>query len=110
MNTGGDLVFAVDVSADRGRAHIAVAGFDARSGLPMVEIAASRVGTDWVAGWFEERAGQYTPMRVVIQARGAPASSLAEGLAAIDGVEVVALGGPDLGNATAQKFELVQAS
>lgn len=102
------LVFAVDVSADRTMSHIAVAGFTP-DGLPQIEVVASRAGTGWVSDWFAER-GKKSPMVVVVQERGAPASSLIEDLANVEGVSVVKWGGVDLGNATAQFFDLVKDS
>lgn len=105
------LSWCVDVSVDRTRAHIAVAGLRA-DGLPHVEIVATRAGTDWVVGWFddEDRAAEYEHFDVVVQERGAPASPLIEDLDALEHVTVVRWGGADLGNSTARLFDLVKAS
>lgn len=101
--------YCLDVSGDRTRTHVAVAGFR-EDGLPHVEVVASRAGTDWPVAWFTERASDERPMQVVVQAKGAPASSLIEDLNAIEHVSVVEWGGPDLGNATARIYDLVIAS
>lgn len=103
------LVFALDVSADRTHSHIAVAGFR-DDGLPHVEVVASRAGTDWPLTWISERATADEPMTVVVQARGAPASSLIDDLKALDHVDVVEVGGTDLGNATARLYDAVKES
>lgn len=102
------LSFCVDVSADRGHAHIAVAGARA-DGDWHVEIVASRVSTDWVKPWFEERASVDHPMRVVVQARGAPASGLIEELRTVDGVEVVEWQGAQLGIASGRIWDMTAA-
>lgn len=102
------LAFALDVSGDRTFSHIAAAGFR-EDGLPHIEVAASRTGTDWPIRWFEERATK-SPMTVAVQGKGAPASSLIEDLKQIDGLTVVEVGGPDLGNSTAKIFDWVKSS
>lgn len=106
---GARLSFCVDVSADRTHSHIAVAGMR-EDGLPHVEVVASRAGTDWPVRWFEDRASADSPMTVVLQAKGAPVSSLADDLRAVDGLTVVEWGGADLGNATQKLYDLVNAS
>lgn len=101
--------YCLDVSADRTHSHIAVAG-KRPDGLPHVEVVASRAGTDWPIGWFLDRASADSPMTVVVQAKGAPASSLIEDLKAIENLTVVEWGGADLGNATAKLYDFVTAS
>ena len=101
--------YCLDVSADRTRSHIAVAGIR-EDGLPHVEVVASRVGVDWPARWFAERASVDHPLEVVAQAKGAPVSSLLDDLRAIDGVEVVEWGGADLGIATQKLYDAVSSS
>lgn len=105
------LSWCVDVSVDRTRAHIAVAGLRA-DGLPHVEVVATRAGTDWVVGWFDDddRVAQYETFDVVIQERSAPSSPLIEDLDELEHVSVVKWGGADLGNSTARMFDLVKAS
>lgn len=101
------LMWCVDVSGDRRTSHIAVAGLRA-DGRPQVEVAASRVGTAWVVDWIRDRASAESPMQVVVQERGAPASSLIDELRQLDHVSVLPWGGADLGNATARLFDLVR--
>lgn len=106
---GAPLSFCLDVSGDRTHSHIGVSGKRA-DGLLHVEVVASRAGTDWPVAWFSERASVDNPMTVVVQERGAPASSLIDDLEAIEGLAVVRWGGADLGNATARIYDLVNAS
>lgn len=119
---GSPLVYCVDVSADRTTSHIAVAGYR-EDGVPHIEIAAARAGTDWVVstrllpdgtvdalGWFAARATAEQPMTVVVQAKGAPASSLIDDLNTVPHLTVVEWGGADLGNGTARIFDLVKGS
>lgn len=105
--------YCVDVSWDRSWSYIGVAGFR-KDGRPHVEIVAARAGTDWVVDWFETRAPDLDedydaePMRVVVQAKGAPASSLVSELEGIEGVEVVPWGGADLGAACGLFYDWVK--
>lgn len=103
------LVFAVEVSVNRSKSHVVVAGLRA-DGLPHVEVVASRAGVDWVPGWFEQRAASYGAMTVVVQKNGAPASGLVPDLRAIDGINVHEWAGGELGAWTARFFDLVAAS
>lgn len=108
-----DQLWCVDVSADRITSYVGVAGKRA-DGLWHVEVATARAGTHWIADWFTKRADPDAKdderMRVAVQARGAPASSLIPDLRKIKGLEVVEWGGPDLGNATAWLFDQVKVS
>ena len=118
--TDSRLMFCLDVSVNRDKSHVAVAGLRA-DGTPHLEVIASRAGTDWVVsrtegedgkeqvrGWFAERAGsRYKDMQVVVQTRGAPASSLIEDLEKIDGLTVVDWSGGELGNATGLLYDAV---
>ncbi len=104
----GLVVYCLDVSNDRGTAYVGVAGRRLDDKVH-VEIVATRAGTDWVAGWFADR----TPngaMSVVVQGKGAPASSLIPDLQAVDGLTVIEWGGSELGNATGQLFDLVKTN
>lgn len=102
------VAFCVDVSKDRERSHIGVAGRRA-DGVPHVELVASRAGTDWVVDWFRTRC-EKTPMRATLQSNGAPVSSLRDDLVKVPGLELVDWAGADLGNATGAVFDLVKAS
>ena len=103
---GAPVAFCVDVSADRSHAHIGVAGRRS-DGHMHIEIAASRIGTDWVRDWFSERASASSPMRVTGQAKGAPVSGLLEELAGIENVDVVDWSGSQLGIATGKLWDMV---
>lgn len=100
--------WAVDVSGDRGRSSIAVAGLRADRDIH-AELVAYRDGIGWVPKWFAERADPARPARVAIQGRGAPASALVEVLAAIDGVEVVEVVGRDVSSWHATFYDSVAA-
>lgn len=106
---GAKPVFGLDVSVDRRFTHIMVAA-RREDGLPHVEKAASRAGTEWVDGWFRERASEDNPMTVVIQERGAPASALIDELEQIPHLTVVKVGGSNLGLATERMYTLVKGS
>lgn len=109
---GAAVSLALDISWDRKRSHLAVAA-QRDDGRWHVELVASRTGTDWVIPWLTERLpGDDGPGwwdgRLVVQARGAPASALKDDLAAA-GVEVVEWGGPELAAGTARFYDaLVQ--
>lgn len=100
------LTFAIDTSVDRAYSHIAVAGIR-DDDLYHIEIVATRSGSDWVPDWFKSRATPTKPMRVVVQARGAPSSPLIEKLKEVKNLTVIELGGEDLGKATALMFDKV---
>ena len=92
-----ELVYAVDVSADRKTGWVGVAGWrdDERVHL---EVIAKRAGTHWIRDFLNNLA---TPGPVVIQGRGAPASSLITWLRQ-DGVNVQRCEGSELTNALSQ--------
>lgn len=102
------VTYCVDTEHDRSRTFIAAAGRREDGGVH-AEVVAQRYGTGWAVDWFKERASEDRPMRVVVQARGAPASALVEDLAALDWVTVVEWGGPDLGGACGKLFDAVKA-
>ncbi len=97
------LSACVDVSWDRKTAHIAVAG--TVDGVTHIDMMASRAGTEWVVPWFRERAARFGG--VVLQANGAPVSSLLQGLKDA-GVPVVEWSGAELGRAHGQFYDLVK--
>lgn len=104
---GDEMAVCVDVSSDRTTAHVAMAGCRV-DGRTHVEVMASRPGTDWVRPWLFERGYR----RVVVQSRGAPASSLVAGFCELapDGspwVDVIEWSGADLGRATGVFYDLV---
>lgn len=69
---GSPLVYAVDVSQDRRTSWVAAAGWRP-DGRVHVEVIAKRSGTHWISDFLSELA---VPGPVVVQGRGAPASSL----------------------------------
>lgn len=102
------VTFCVDTEHDRSRSFIAAAG-RREDGDVHVEVVASRYGQAWALDWFRERATPAAPVRVVVQARGAPASGLIADLKEIPGVEVVEWGGSDLGGACGKFYDGVKA-
>ena len=99
---GSDVHWAIDVSWDRKRAHIAVVGLSPKHQVH-AEIVASRPGLKWVAGWLRER--KLDPDhpfdgRFAIQTNGAPSAGLADELAA----ELVDPNDPD----SAPLFDVVE--
>lgn len=103
----GPLTAVVEVSQNRGTAYVVVCG-DSSRGQPLVEVAARRAGVSWVVPWLVERGDVFA--RVVVQARGAPASSLIPELkeAAEDTAwEVVEWGGSDLTGAHGVFYDAV---
>lgn len=93
------LVVAVDTSHDRSMSYVAVAGYR-EDGLPHVEVIAQRAGTEWVAKLVAQQL-DFTPDAVVVQGRGAPASSLIEYIEQ-EGAEVTPCQGNDLTSSGAQ--------
>jgi len=107
---GAPVALCVDVSWDRGTTYVGLA--TTRSdGLAHVEVVASRAGTDWVADWLTspERSDDVRRAPVAVQAKGAPASSLAAPLAEA-GVNVVEWSGAALGAATGALYDRVRAA
>jgi hypothetical protein len=81
----GVPVVAFDVTPDRARASIAVAGLRA-DGLPHIEVAEVGAGTSWVVDWLSARVPRWNITTVVCDPAG-PAGSLLAPLAAA-GVKV----------------------
>ncbi len=79
IDAGSPLAFCVDVSWDRTKAHIGVAG-RRPDGQPHVEVIASRAGTDWVVDWFTSPLHPHrAEHRIAVQPSG-PAGTLVEPL------------------------------
>ena len=89
-----EVFFGVDISADRRRSAIAVCGMRSDRSYH-VEIAEYRTGQAWLQPWFAEVAASQ-PVKVALQGRGAPVSTFAEILGAIEGIEVFPILGKDL--------------
>lgn len=103
----GDVVACVDVSHDRGRAHIAVAGRRA-DGRVHVEIVASRAGVEWVRPWLTDPDHPHRKAWPLTgQSNGAPVSSLLPALAEA-GINVVDWQGGDLARGTGGFYDMVR--
>lgn len=102
------VTFCIDTEHDRTRSYIAAAG-RRDDGDVHVEIVAARYGSDWTVDWVAERASPSTPVRVVVQARGAPASGLIAALNELDHVTLVEWGGSDLGAGCGKFYDGVKA-
>lgn len=102
------VTFCVDTEHDRSRSYIAAAGRRADGGVH-VEIVAARYGLEWTLEWLADRATAETPLRVVVQARGAPVSGLIAQLRELEHVDVIEWGGPDLGGACGRFYDGVRA-
>lgn len=103
------LWWGVDMSADRLHAAIAVCGKRADGDLH-AELVAYRGGTGWLASWFENAAPNYPEgMKVALQSRGAPVSSMSDVLKAIDGVEIIECAGKDVAGWSGRLWDAVAA-
>ncbi len=106
---GSRVAVAVDVSWDRKRAHIGIAA-ERADGLVHLEIVASRVGTSWVTPWLVQRnevEGGWFDGRVALQERGAPVSSLSDGMTEA-GLTVVPIGGSELSKSSGSFFDAIK--
>lgn len=103
------LWWGVDISADRGKSSIAVCG-KRDDGKLHIELAEYRGGTGWLVNWFATAAPNYRGgMRVALQSRGAPISSMVDVLAAIDGVEIIECSGKDVAGWAGRLWDSVAA-
>lgn len=110
------LVLAVAMSWDRSTTHIGLAGFR-DDGLPHIGMIASRHGTEWLVPWLTDdemspladEAAAKRVQGVVLQAKGAGESNLAEALRE-GGLNVIEWGGADLGLATGNFYDRVRAA
>jgi phage terminase large subunit-like protein len=94
----GRLVYGVDVSPDRSRASVGVAGTRAGGGY-LVEMIESRPGTRWVPEFLAEVVERNGGAGVAVD-RGSPAGSLIPDLEAL-GLEVIELNAGELDDAVA---------
>lgn len=102
------LWFGVDVSDDRNRSSICVCGLRPDRSWH-VELIEYRVGVGWLQQWFAERVQGYRGMKVALQAKGAPVSSFAEILGAVDGVTIVPCQGADVAGWCGRLWDAVAA-
>lgn len=97
-------VLSIDTSHNRSMTYLAVAGYR-EDGTPHCEVIVKRANTEWVVDTVANKLN-FTPDAVVVQGRGAPASSLIDFLKE-SGVEVTACEGSDLGPAHGQFYDRV---
>lgn len=104
------VALCVDVSWDRSHAYVGLASWRA-DGDVHVELIASRAGVDWVIPWLDaaERSETVRTAPVVVQAKGAPASSLIQPLTDA-GRKVIEWGGSELGVGCGRFYDLVRAA
>ena len=108
IDPGSPIVFTVDVSWDRSRAWIAVAGLN-QHGIPHGEVAHTNFGTDWVLAWLVQRVAARAPMKIGLQGGNSPVSSLIEPLEKAFGDVVETMAGPDLTRAHGALFDAITA-
>lgn len=102
----GPVSLGLDVAWDRSAASLVVGGHD-QDGRYLVEVVAHRAGLEWVIPWLQARTeSDWWDSRVTIQARGAPASSMADEIREA-GFEVVEWGGPELAIGTGRFYDYV---
>lgn len=101
------VCFVFDVTPDRSRAVIGVAGWRA-DGLAHVEIVESRKGTAWVAGRLDDLAESHDVVAVLYDERG-PAASLVPGMADLM-ADLVPVKASDQAQACGMFFDAVQQS
>ena len=90
------LWWGVDISSDRTHTSIAVCG-KRSDGKWHVELAEYRSGIGWLVKWIQAACPHYSGgMKIALQSRGAPVSSMMDVIAAIDGVEVIECAGKDV--------------
>lgn len=100
------MMLGVDVSHNRAMAYIGAAGFR-EDGKAHVEVVAMREGPEWVIPFLQENFVKSGALGVVVQGRGAPASSMIDHLEAA-GIPVVRCEGPGLGGAHGTFFDAVK--
>lgn len=101
------LYFGIDLSADRKWTSIGVCGLRA-DGNYHIEVVSRRIGTEWAIDWFRERAFKRS-MKLAFQSRGAPVAGLAEQICTLEGVERMAVEGPELTNGWGRFWDGVAA-
>ena len=106
IDPASDMCMAIDVSHDRSRSYIAVAGWRS-DGLAHVEVIADRAKMRWVPGVASEVRAAQGINRVVVQARGADAHEFIDDLREA-GFDVVEIGGSSLGSATGRMHDRVR--
>lgn len=103
-----EIIYGIDLSQDRRWTTIAACGMRA-DGNYHIEVVARRVGTEWAIDWFRERCRR-APMKLAFQSRGAPVSGLGEQICSLDGVERIAIEGPNLTSGWGRFWDGIAAS
>ncbi|MBW8171803.1 hypothetical protein K0651_01905 [Ornithinimicrobium sp. Arc0846-15] len=105
------VVLGLDVSWDRSKTSVAIVGeSDANPEATHFGVIASRAGTDWVVPYLSGKTNESLPNfdGVVVQERGAPASSLIEDLEKA-GVPVIRWSGAGVTSAFGIMYDLLAA-
>ena len=103
------IYYGIDLSQDRRWTTIAACGLR-EDGNFHIEVIARRIGTEWALDWFRERAyNRREPMFLAFQSRGAPVAGLAEQICTLQGVERMAVEGPELTNGWGRFYDGVCA-
>lgn len=108
ISENAPVSFAVDISDDRKTSAIAACGRRA-DGTWHVEVIAYQQGIAWLETWLRDIADPADPVEVALQAKGAPVSSMASVLDAIDGVSVFEVAGADVAGWTGRFYDAVAA-
>ena len=103
-----DLYYGIDMSIDRRWISIAVCGLR-EDGHYHVEVVARVPDAEKAIDWFRVRV-QRGPMKLAFQGRGAPISGLAEQICTLNGVERLAVEGPDLTNGWGRFYDAIAIS
>lgn len=104
---GSPKFLSVDVSHNRQMAYISGAGFRS-DGQPHVQVLEMRAGPEWVVPFLAENFAKSGAVGVVVQGRGAPASSLIDHLIAAE-IPVIKCEGSDLGASHGRFFDAVRS-
>lgn len=104
---GSPRFLSVDVSHKREMAYISGAGFR-DDGSAHVQVLEMRAGPEWVVPFLRDNFGKSGAEAVVVQGRGAPASSLIDLLEA-ENIPVIRCEGTDLGIAHGRFYDAVVA-
>lgn len=102
------LFFGIDMSENRTTTSIAVCG-QRLDGCWHVEVVAHRVGFAWAVDWLAKQAAK-GGATIALQGRGAPISSYLSELQTIEGLEVTACEGRDVGAWCGRFYDAVMAS
>lgn len=107
-DTSRPVAYAVDLSHSRVMAYIAIAFWDTL-GRRRVELAAQRIGTDWIIPWLQSEDRTVPVRRITVQTRGAPITSM---LGAFEdaGIEVAPWEGVELAGWHGIFYDLVRAA